>query len=386
MRKQRISSCRRYLKYIVLTLLFYPLSVLGAQGQVSVKGQSITIKQAIQLIEKNSSYTFFYNAADLKNTKTRNINCSGTINEVLNEVFKGSGVSYTIKGNEVILKVEGEFTQQAAKHKIIGVVTESATGDPIPGASVMIKGTKTGTTTDVDGKFEVMATSSDVLVISFIGYSSKEIKVGNQKVLSVTLSDDAEQLDEVVVTAFGTGQKKETVTGSIQSVRPADLKVPTANLSTAFAGRLSGVISYQRSGEPGNNGADFFIRGVATMNSATPLIVLDGVEISKADLNALDPEVIESFSVLKDATASAMYGTRGANGVLIIKTKSGSDLEKPIIGVRVEAYVNTPIKRPKTVDGVTFMRMYNEAVTNQGTGDALYSDDKIYGTANNLNP
>lgn len=137
MRKQRISSCRRYLKYIVLTLLFYPLSVLGAQGQVSVKGQSITIKQAIQLIEKNSSYTFFYNAADLKNTKTRNINCSGTINEVLNEVFKGSGVSYTIKGNEVILKVEGESTQQAAKHKIIGVVTESATGDPIPGASVM---------------------------------------------------------------------------------------------------------------------------------------------------------------------------------------------------------------------------------------------------------
>ena len=122
------------------------------------------------------------------------------------------------------------------------------------------------------------------------------------------------------------------------------------------------------------------------MNSATPLIVLDGVENSKADLNALDPEVIESFSVLKDATASAMYGTRGANGVLIIKTKSGSDLEKPIIGVRVEAYVNTPIKRPKTVDGVTFMRMYNEAVTNQGTGDALYSDDKIYGTANNLNP
>ena len=172
---------------------------------------------------------------------------------MLNEVFKGSGVSYTIKGNEVILKVEGESTQQAAKHKIIGVVTESATGDPIPGASVMIKGTKTGTTTDVDGKFEVMATSSDVLVISFIGYSSKEIKVGNQKVLSVTLSDDAEQLDEVVVTAFGTGQKKETVTGSIQSVRPADLKVPTANLSTAFAGRLSGVISYQRSGEPGNN-------------------------------------------------------------------------------------------------------------------------------------
>ena len=386
MRKQRISSCRRYLKYIVLTLLFYPLSVLGAQGQVSVKGQSITIKQAIQLIEKNSSYTFFYNAADLKNTKTRNINCSGTINEVLNEVFKGSGVSYTIKGNEVILKVEGESTQQAAKHKIIGVVTESATGDPIPGASVMIKGTKTGTTTDVDGKFEVMATSSDVLVISFIGYSSKEIKVGNQKVLSVTLSDDAEQLDEVVVTAFGTGQKKETVTGSIQSVRPADLKVPTANLSTAFAGRLSGVISYQRSGEPGNNGADFFIRGVATMNSATPLIVLDGVEISKADLNALDPEVIESFSILKDATATAMYGTRGANGVMIVTTKSGQDLLKPIINFRLETSMSQLTSVPEMVGGVDYMKLYNEALTTRGITTGLYDDTKIRATEQGLNP
>lgn len=134
MRKQRISSCRRYLKYIVLTLLFYPLSVLGAQGQVSVKGQSITIKQAIQLIEKNSSYTFFYNAADLKNTKTRNINCSGTINEVLNEVFKGSGVSYTIKGNEVILKVEGEFYSTSGQTQDYWCSDRVlATGDPFLG-------------------------------------------------------------------------------------------------------------------------------------------------------------------------------------------------------------------------------------------------------------
>lgn len=123
------------------------------------------------------------------------------------------------------------------------------------------------------------------------------------------------------------------------------------------------------------------------MNGMTsPLIVLDGVEISKGDLNSLDPEVIESFSVLKDATASAMYGTRGANGVLIIKTKSGSDLERPVIGVRVEGYINTPIQRPRTADAATFMRMYNEAVNNQGTGAVLYSDEKIDGTLNRLNP
>ena len=192
--------------------------------------------------------------------------------------------------------------------------------------------------------------------------------------MSITLAEDAQQLDEVVVTAFGTGQKKETITGSIQSVRPSDLLVPSANLSSSFAGRLSGVIAYQRSGEPGQNSADFFIRGVATMNGATsPLIILDGVKVSKADLNSLDPEVIESFSVLKDATASAMYGTRGANGVLIVKTKSGSDLDRPIIGVRLEGYVNTPTKKPEIVDGPTYMRLYNEAVTNQGTGAVLYS-------------
>ena len=205
--------------------------------------------------------------------------------------------------------------------------------------------------------------------------------------LTITLSDQAQMLEGAVITAFGTAQKKETVTGSIQTVRPTDLKVPATSLSTAFAGRLSGVIAYQRSGEPGNNGANFFVRGVSTMSGATsPLIVMDGVEISQGDLNAIDPEIIESFSVLKDATATAMYGTRGANGVLIIKTKSGADLDRPVIGVRVESWVNTPTKVPKTVDGVTFMRMYNEAVRNQMSGDLLYSDDKINGTMQGLNP
>ena len=177
------------------------------------------------------------------------------------------------------------------------------------------------------------------------------------------------------MSAFNTGQKKATMTGSIQTLRPSDLKVPATNLSTAFAGRLAGVIAYQRSGEPGSNGADFFIRGISTMSGVnSPLIILDGVEVLKADLDALDPEVIDAFSVLKDATASAMYGTRGANGVLIIKTKNGADLDKPIIGIRIESYVNTPINVPQVTDPITFMRMFNEAVTNQNT-DALLWDE-----------
>ncbi len=273
-------------------------------------------------------------------------------------------------------------------YKLVGAVTDSKTGEALFGASVVIKGTTRGALTDLDGKFQLEVKKGDVIVISMMSYKDKEIKIRGQKVITVALKEDSETLEEVVVTAFGTGQKKETVSGSIQTVRPSDLKMPTANLSNAFAGRLSGVVSYQRSGEPGSNGSDFFIRGISTLSGVTkPLIILDGVEISSADLNALDPEVIDSFSVLKDATASAMYGTRGANGVMIIKTKSGSDLDRPIIGFRLETYVKTPIGTPKFADAQQYMKMFNEAVLNEAGGNARpYSYDKIRGTAAGLDP
>ena len=147
MRKIQISYKQRYLKYIVLLLLFYPLNILGAQGVISVKGQAMTIKQAIQLIEKNSNYTFFYNAADLKNTTNKNLNCEGTIEEVLKEVFKGSGITYMIKGNEIILKVnKEEAAQQQPKKKrtVTGTVVDAENGDPVIGATVVVKGQKDG--------------------------------------------------------------------------------------------------------------------------------------------------------------------------------------------------------------------------------------------------
>ncbi len=279
--------------------------------------------------------------------------------------------------------VQQEINRQAVK----GVVVDSQTGEPIPGCAVRIKGISQGVVTDINGEFQITAQKGDVLEVSFIGYVSKEITVTDVRILSITLVEDAQQLEEVVVTAFGTGQKKESVTGAIQTVRPSDLKVPSANLSNSFAGRLSGVIAYQRSGEPGSNGSNFYIRGISTLSGVTtPLLIMDGVEISTADLNSLDPDVIESFSILKDATATAMYGTRGANGVMIIKTKSGADLEKPVISARVELYVNQPTKIPDFVDGVTYMQMYNEAVTNQGTGSVLFSESQMNATRLGLDP
>lgn len=268
-------------------------------------------------------------------------------------------------------------------------VVKDATGEPVIGASVVVKGTTNGTITDFDGNFELKnVTKGATIEISFIGYATQQIKF-NGKELNVIMQEDSEQLDEVVITAFGTAQKKESIVGSIQTVRPSDLKVPSSNLSNSFAGRMSGVVAYQRSGQPGSNSSDFYIRGISTLSGITsPLIVIDGVEASSADLNALDPEVIDGFSILKDATATAMYGTRGANGVMIVTTKSGADTEKPIIGFRLEGNIATPTDTPSFVDAVTYMNMYNEANTNQfgNAAPGLFTQDQITNTINGTNP
>ena len=390
MRKIQISYKQRYLKYIVLLLLFYPLNILGAQGVISVKGQAMTIKQAIQLIEKNSNYTFFYNAADLKNTTNKNRNCEGTIEEVLKEVFKGSGITYMIKGNEIILKVnKEEAAQQQPKKKrtVTGTVVDAENGDPVIGATVVVKGQKDGVITDLDGNFTIAISGSKAqLEFSYIGYRKKTVDVGDLGVINVKMESDNQLLSEVVVVGAGT-QKKVSVTGSITSVKGLELKAPSSSLTTSFAGKLAGVISMTSTGEPGA-ASEFYIRGVSTFGGrATPLILLDDVEISTADLNNIPAETIESFSILKDASATAIYGARGANGVMLITTKTGKENEKTRINVTVENSFNKPMNFPDFVNGATWMEMYNEAQLTRNPGATpKYSQLDIDNTRNQVNP
>ena len=390
MRKIQISYKQRYLKYIVLLLLFYPLNILGAQGVISVKGQAMTIKQAIQLIEKNSNYTFFYNAADLKNTTNKNLNCEGTIEEVLKEVFKGSGITYMIKGNEIILKVnKEEAAQQQPKKKrtVTGTVVDAENGDPVIGATVVVKGQKDGVITDLDGNFTIAISGSKAqLEFSYIGYRKKTVDVGDLGVINVKMESDNQLLSEVVVVGAGT-QKKVSVTGSITSVKGLELKAPSSSLTTSFAGKLAGVISMTSTGEPGA-ASEFYIRGVSTFGGrATPLILLDDVEISTADLNNIPAETIESFSILKDASATAIYGARGANGVMLITTKTGKENEKTRINVTVENSFNKPMNFPDFVYGATWMEMYNEAQLTRNPGATpKYSQLDIDNTRNQVNP
>lgn len=390
MRKIQISYKQRYLNYIVLLLLFYPLNILGAQGVISVKGQAMTIKQAIQLIEKNSNYTFFYNAADLKNTTNKNLNCEGTIEEVLKEVFKGSGITYMIKGNEIILKVnKEEAAQQQPKKKrtVTGTVVDAENGDPVIGATVVVKGQKDGVITDLDGNFTIAISGSKAqLEFSYIGYRKKTVDVGDLGVINVKMESDNQLLSEVVVVGAGT-QKKVSVTGSITSVKGLELKAPSSSLTTSFAGKLAGVISMTSTGEPGA-ASEFYIRGVSTFGGrATPLILLDDVEISTADLNNIPAETIESFSILKDASATAIYGARGANGVMLITTKTGKENEKTRINVTVENSFNKPMNFPDFVNGATWMEMYNEAQLTRNPGATpKYSQLDIDNTRNQVNP
>ena len=348
------------------------------------------MKEVISYVEKNSQYVFFFKPEVINQSTQISVSLkNATVKQLLDKVLEQANIVYEMKERQIVLK-EKKVSEQSVsqKKRLLQGLVKDEQGNPIIGASIQLKNTGTGVITDLDGLFQIQVTDKNsVIVISYIGYVTQEISVGDRSSITVQLKEDTKSLEEVVVTAFGATQKKETMVGSIQQVRPAELKVPSSSLSTSFAGRMAGVIAIQRSGQPGADGADFWIRGKSTFGDATGvLIVLDGVEISSSDLNALDPEVIESFSILKDATATAMYGTRGANGVMIVTTKSGQDLLKPIINFRLETSMSQLTSVPEMVGGVDYMKLYNEALTTRGITTGLYDDTKIRATEQGLNP
>ncbi len=278
-----------------------------------------------------------------------------------------------------------------AQVRITGTVTgaaEDGTTSPLPGVTIVVAGTTRGVITDTDGTYSIEARPTDRLTFSFVGMESRTVEVGTKRVINITLKPKAEELDDVTIVAFGK-QKKESVLASIETIKPDELKVPSSNLTTAFAGRVSGLISYQRSGEPGEDNASFFIRGITTFGADAkkdPLILIDGIELSADDLARLNTDDIASFSIMKDATATALYGARGANGVIAVTTKEGKE-GKVQLNVRVENSFSSPTKRVKITDPVTFMRMHNEAIkTRNPLGLAIYSQEKITMTEKGLYP
>ncbi|MFB2118795.1 SusC/RagA family TonB-linked outer membrane protein [Parapedobacter sp. 2B3] len=266
-------------------------------------------------------------------------------------------------------------------HEISGTVLDTS-GVPLAGVSIVLKGSpSTATSTDENGRFILdLPANQGVLMFSSVGYEPHEENVKGRTRIEVRLIPSSTVMDDVVVVAFSR-QKKTDLVGSVTSVKPGDLKIPGSNLTTAFAGQIAGMIAYQRSGEPGEDNASFFIRGVTTFGyKVDPLILIDGVELTTLDLARLQPDDIESFSILKDATATALYGARGANGVILVATKEGKE-GKAKVSVRVENSFSAPTTNVQLADPVTYMKLHNEAIlTRDPLGRLPYQQKKIDAT------
>lgn len=274
----------------------------------------------------------------------------------------------------------------AQPKSISGIVKSAENGTLLEGVTVTSISTSIQAVTDKNGEFSISAPTGDTLIFSFVGKQDHKEVVADKTVLTILMLDAKNDMDEVTVVAFGR-QKKATVVGSITTVNAKDLRVPASNLTSAFAGRIPGMISYQLSGEPGADNAQFFVRGVTTFGyQASPLILIDGFESTQDNLARLQPDDIESFSIMKDALATGMYGARGANGIVMITTKAGR--EGPVgFNARVDVNVTSPLRTVKMLDGVRYMQLYNEArITRDPLLGPYYSQQKIQSTIDDENP
>ena len=355
----------------------------------SVQYENTTVKDILDYIEKHSKYIFIYSANVQKNLNNKvSISVSNKkIDAVLKELFSETGLNYKMLGRQITISVpEAPKVQQTTQQKGIKVTgnVSDEKGEPLIGVTIILKNDSTvHSLTDMNGNYSIMVpTRKSVLSFRYIGFVPKEEIVDNRKVVNVQMVEDVGQLDEVVVVAYG-AQKKESVVGSITTIEPAKLKVSTSrSLSNNLAGTVAGVLAVQRSGEPGYDNSSFWIRGISTFQDAgqNPLVLIDGIE---RDLNNIDPEEIESFSVLKDAAASAVYGVRGANGVILINTKRGQ-VGKPRVTVKAEFAATQPVKLPEYLGAADYMQVLDDILID--TGQQPKYTDRIAKTRSGYDP
>lgn len=375
-----------------LTTLFLIVSLFQLQAKetyaqkvkITINLENVSLEKALNKIESITDYKFIYDYDYVNYKRIISIKAQKeNVSSVLKKLFEDTGILFKVVKKQIILKQDENNSKKnkLSQQELIieGVVTDSK-GQLLPGANILEKGVANGTQTDFDGKFSLKVSNENaILVFSYIGYTTKEIPIKGKLNLIIALEEDTANLDEVVVMGFGS-QKKRSIVGSVESIKPAELRVASSNLTTALAGRLSGLISYQRSGEPGADNAEFFIRGVTTFGyKKDPLILIDGVELSVDDLTRLQVDDIASFSILKDATATAIYGARGANGIILVTTKTGVS-GKMRISVRYENSISSATKNINIADPITFMRLHNEAVRTRNGLVLPYSEKKIQNT------
>ena len=358
----------------IVALVAGLLLTLSIHAQVITKSfRGVPLKTVLEEVEKQTGYSFLFESKEVDVDKPVTASFkNATIQTVLDKVLDGS-LRYTINDKLVTISQrprQGATVAKDGSVTLSGTVISSSDNQPIVGANVYVEGTTLGVTTDIDGNYSLtVPASTRQVTFSFLGYDMKKIAVKDSELFKlVTLVDASNELEDVVVVGFGV-QKKESLVGAVQLVKPSELQVSSSNLSTSFAGKIAGVIAVQKTGEPGADGANFWIRGISTFGSSTtPLVLVDGIE---RDLDLVDIEDIKDFSILKDAAATAIYGVRGANGVILITTREGI-VGKPQINIRFEAGMVQPTKVPDMLDAVQFAELWNAAA-----GSEVYTPEVI---------
>ncbi|GAA4313983.1 TonB-dependent receptor [Compostibacter hankyongensis] len=338
--------------------------------------EHVNVDKVLHKIQKESRYRFFYNERYLKhlNPISLNVHRAG-LSEVLDRLLDKT-LTYKIIDNDLVVISLKEHLED--QHKVEGMVVDEK-GAPLVGVTLKVKGSSQGTVTDIGGKFTFVVPENAVLEVSYVGYQTQEITVGDRTKLTITLQPSASGLNEVVVVGYGT-EKKVNLTGSVSTVSISELKqAPVTNFSNTLAGRAPGVIAINNSGEPGGDGSNILIRGKHTLNNNAALLVIDGVPSPNSTLERLNPNDIESMSILKDATAS-IYGAESANGVILITTKHGMLEQAPEFTLTFNQGVTQPTRIPKMASAVQYMNMINEAATYAGNTPQFTEDEiKAYG-------
>ena len=375
MRHHALTSIRLVL---LCLLLFGP--GISLYAQFSVRAEQVPLREALSIIERSSGYSFFYNSSLANLNKTVSISAENSgIEKILDSLLEGLDIAYEIKPDRQILLSPAPHKLRKTSQQtfsVRGKVTDMA-GNPIIGAGILIEGTNIGTVSDIDGNWSLETGDRiESLTFSSLGFVSRTVELQNRSIIDVALEEESRVLDEVVVVAYGT-QKKANLSGAVASVNFSDAgeKRALTNISSGLQGVSSGLLAVQSSGEPGADAASLTIRGLGTLNNSSPLVVVDGIVGSMGDV---DPNDVASMSVLKDAASSAIYGSRAANGVILISTKSGKSGKSKVSYTGSAGWQEVSCPIDIVDDYVTYMNTINTAFLNSGNvapfGDEIIAE------------
>ncbi len=372
---------------LLVFLLFSGMTAKGYSQKITYEGENVRIEKILKEVGEQSGYRLFYRYNDIKDLYAEKVSFKEeNIKNTLDKLFQGLPVHYILKDKTIIVnrKKEAAVSMDVQQDSLVhGQVLNRSTQKPIEGATIVVQGSRHSSKTDENGQFEIKVPHKEAtLTISYVGFQPEQIALEGQVDITVQLMEDVAALEDVVVVGYTT-QKKQSVTGAVSSITTKDLvQSPAANINNMLAGRLPGLIVNQYAGgEPGVDRSELFIRGKSTYGNQSPIVIVDGIE---RDMSYLAPDEIETISILKDASSTAPYGIRGANGVIVVTTKRGQSADKATVDFKSSVGFNSPILLPEILGSADYATLYNEALRNDAKRDgadegslSLFTDEAI---------